>query len=230
MTGITEELNKSDESLAQTKQVDGTNAETTESSEKSGEAEESEEQKKEPEPQKCAVKAYEARYDVKGERELVALDAAKAEKEDADSEDEKRQYALCSYKWYTRGGELESASVEIMSPHIIVALQKVINEYPDEHFWSESVTIDSPYKPVFHYRDELAAYITNSEDEETKKHVQLLLTFCEKENRRALNEYESNVKNAIEKPSIRWKNLWMIYKPGELIFTGSGSSSMSTLR
>lgn len=183
-------------------------------------------EKKDPEPQKCAIKAYEARYDLKGERELVALDAEKADKEDADSDDEKKKYALCSYKWYTRGGELESASVEIMSPHIIVALQKVINEYPDEHFWSESVTIDGPYKPIFHYRDELAAYIANTEDEETKSHIQLLLTFCEKENRRAINEYEANVVRAIETPSIRWSNLWMIYKPGDLLFTGAGSSLM----
>ncbi|MBA7489712.1 hypothetical protein ES702_00246 [subsurface metagenome] len=187
---------------------------------------EQEEEKKAPEPQKCAVKAYEARYDSKGERELVALNAEKAEKEDVDTDDEKKQYALCSYKWYTKDGEIETASVEIMSPQIITALQKVINEYPNEHFWSESVTIDSPYRPVFHYRDQLAAYVANTEDEVVKSHVQLLLTFCEKENRREINEYEANVLNAIETPSIRWKNLWMVYKPGSLLFNSKGPSLM----
>ena len=181
-------------------------------------------EKKVPEKQKCEVQSYEARYDVKGERELKALDAEKAKKEDADSEDEKRKYALCSYKWYTRGGELESSSVEIMSSHIILALQKVVDEYPDEHFWSDTVTMDSPYKPVFHYREELAAYAASIEDEEATGHIRLLLTFCEKENRRAISEYEANVKNAIDKPSIRWSNLWMVYKPGKLLFTGSGST------
>ncbi|KAK5956794.1 hypothetical protein OHC33_002282 [Knufia fluminis] len=179
---------------------------------------------KEPEKQKCEVQFYEARYDVKGERELKALDAEKAHKKDADSEDEKRKYALSSYKWYTRGGELESSSVEIMSPHIILALQKIINEYPDEHFWSDTVTMDSPYKPVFHYRDELAKYAGSLGDEEATAHVKLLLTFCEKENRRAISEYEANVRNAIDKPSIRWSNLWMVYKPGHLLFTGAPSS------
>lgn len=178
----------------------------------------------EPERQKCKVQFYEARYDARGERELKALDAEKANKKDADSEDEKRKYALCSQKWYGRNGEIESASVEIMSPHIILALQKIINEYPDEHFWSDMITMDSPYKPVFHYREELAAYSKSLVDEEAAAHVNLLLTFCEKENRRAIAEYEANVKNAIDKPSIRWSNLWMVYKPGELLITGGGPS------
>lgn len=178
----------------------------------------------EPERQKCEVQFYEARYDARGERELKVLDAEKANKKDVDSEDEKRKYALCSQKWYGRNGEIESASVEIMSPHIILALQKIINEYPDEHFWSDMITMDSPYKPVFHYREELAAYSKSLVDEEAAAHVNLLLTFCEKENRRAIAEYEANVKNAIDKPSIRWSNLWMVYKPGELLITGGGPS------
>lgn len=190
--------------------------------EKAATEESKEDEPKAPQEQKCEVRAYEARYNNRGERDLVALDAAAANKPDADSEDEKRGYALCSYKWYSRGGEVESASVEIMSSHIILALQKVVKEYPDEHFWSDTVTIDSPYKPIFHYREELAAYAAESGSEEIAAHVRLLLTFCEKENRRALSEYEANVKNAIDKPSIRWKNLWMIYKPGELIFSGKG--------
>lgn len=203
----------------------GANGKAEQSSdEKQDSIADSKDEKKEPEKQKCEVQFYEARYDVKGERELRALDAEKAKKEDADTEDEKRKYALCSYKWYTRAGELESSSVEIMSSHIILALQKVINEYPDEHFWSDTVTMDSPYKPVFHYREELAKYAAILEDEEANDHIKLLLTFCEKENRRAISEYEANVKNAIDKPSIRWKNLWMVYKPGQLLFTGGGSS------
>lgn len=191
---------------------------------KEGGEEKSEEKPKEKEPQKCEVRLYEARYDASGKRELRAIDAAIAEKEDEDSDDEKQKYALCSYKWYSRGGELEQQSVEIMSTHIIAALQKVINEYPDEHFWSDTVTIDAPFKPLFHYREELAAYVETLESDEAKAHLKLLLAFQEKENRRAISEYESNVLNAIEKPSIRWTNLWMAYKPGNLVFCGSGSS------
>ncbi|KAK4945383.1 hypothetical protein LTR66_014393 [Elasticomyces elasticus] len=164
-------------------------------------------EKKEPEKQKCEVRSYEARYDIKGERELVALDANKAEKEDADSDDEKARYALCSYKWYTRQGELESSSVEIMSPQTILALQKVINEYPDEHFYCDTVTIDAPYKPIFHYRNELDAYAEKQEDEDTKLHVRLLLSFMEKENRRAISQYTSSVQNATQDPSIGYSNL-----------------------
>lgn len=186
--------------------------------------EEKSEESEEPQKQKCEVSAYEARYDSKGERELVCMDAKKANKEDADSDDEKRKYALCSYKWYTRGGELESASVEIMSPYIIFALQKVIKEYPGEHFGCDTVTIESPYRPIFHYRDELAKYADEAEDEDVKTHVRLLLTFMEKENRRAISQYNANVKNATESPSIAWTNLWMIYKPGELFFSGGGAS------
>lgn len=179
---------------------------------------------KDKQPQKCEIKAYEARYDSGGVRELRAIDAAASEKKDADDEDEKRKYALCSYKWYTRAGEVERESVEIMSPHIILALQKVIDEYPDEHFWSDTVTIDSPYRPLFHYRQELAAYAEKLEAEEAKAHIKLALSFQDRENRRAISEYDANVLNAIERPSIRWSNLWMAYKPGLLCFTGSGSS------
>jgi len=204
-------------------EVDGSDDDTETSCDKQEDSE-TKSTDQEPEKQRCEVQFYEARYDARGERELKALDAEKANRKDADSEDEKRKYALCSHKWYGRNGEIESASVEIMSPHIILALQKIINEYPDEHFWSDMITMDSPYKPVFHYREELAAYAAGLADEEATAHVDLLLSFCEKENRRAISEYEANVKNAIDKPSIRWSNLWMVYKPGELVFTGSGSS------
>ena len=184
-----------------------------------------EEETKEPEKQKCEVQAYEARYNSRGERELLALDAKAANKEDADSDDEKRKYAICSSKWYSRNGEIEESQIEIMSPFIILALQVVINQYPDEHFWSEDgVTIDAPYRPIFHYRKELASYAEKLEEEEARSHVNLLLTFCEKENRRAISEYEANVVNAISNPSIRYKNLWMLLKPGELFFTGGGST------
>lgn len=185
-----------------------------------------EEEKKEPkvrEPQKCEIKSYEARYDSGGKRDLKAIDAAAAEADDADNEDEKRKYALCSYKWYTRAGEIERESVEIMSPHIILALQKVIDEYPDEHFWSDTVTIDAPYRPVFHYRKELVDYAEKLESEEAKNHIKLLLSFQEKENRRAIAEYDANVLNATQHASIRWSNLWMTYKPGLLVFSGNGA-------
>ena len=183
------------------------------------------EKKKETDVQKCIVRQYEARFDAAGVRELRALDVEAAAKEDEDSADEKRKYALCSYKWFSRGGEIEQQSVEIFSSHIILALQKIINEYPSEHFWSDTVTIDAPYKPVFHYRNELAAYAKTVEDKEAADHVNLLLSFQEKENRRAVSEYEANVLNAIERPSIRWTNLWMAYRPGELVFTGNGASA-----
>ncbi|KAJ9652347.1 hypothetical protein H2198_008386 [Neophaeococcomyces mojaviensis] len=214
-TSETKEVNGNDK-------VAGESSTDTDSEKKDDEKEQ--EEKSEPEKQKCEVSAYEARYDMKGERELVCMDAKKANKEDADSDDEKKKYALCSYKWYSRNGEIEEASVEIMSPYIIFALQKVVNEFPDEHFWSDTVTIQSPYRPVFHYREELAKYADEAEDEDVKAHVRLLLTFMEKELRRALSQYTANVQNALDKPSISYSNLWMIYKPGELFFTGGGAS------
>jgi len=196
------------------------------SGETNGEQEKDEEQeeKKEPEKQRCEVSVYEARYDLKGTRELVCVEAKKTDTDDTDSDDEKRKYALCSYKWYSRFGEIEEASVEIMSPHIISALQKIINEYPDEHFWSDTVTIQSPYRPVFHYREELARYADEAEDEDVKSHIRLLLTFMERELQRGISQYTANVQHAIEKPSVSYSNLWMMYKPGQLFFTGGGAN------
>ncbi|KAK5079140.1 hypothetical protein LTR64_002439 [Lithohypha guttulata] len=173
------------------------------------------------ESQKCEVQAYEARFDSDGKRDLKVIDAAAAEQQDADTENEKRKHALCSYKWYKRDGEIEWESVEVMSPHIILALQKVIDDYPGEHFWSDTVTIDAPYRPIFHHRKELAEYAEKLDDKDAKAHIELILSFQEKENRRAVSEYDSNVKNAVDRPSVRWSNLWMVYRPGLLCFTRS---------
>ena len=174
------------------------------------------EQHKEPSGIKCEVQEHEARYNLKGERIEKVVEGEKVE---VDAK-EGMEYAIRSYKYYTREGALESSMVEILSPHIIKALQTVVKEYPAVNLGGDIIIIQGEVKCLFHYRKELAAYADDLEDRVTRLHILLALRFMERELRRSIKVYEATVEGATTSPSTVFRDMWMVFRPGELVVTG----------
>lgn len=165
---------------------------------------------------KCEVQEYESRYNLKGEQVLKKVE----DKKKVDDEDDNSRYAIVSYKYYSRDGALESRSLEILSPHIQLALRTVIKQYPSVSFYADMINIPGLPKCIFHYRNELAEYRDKLKDTVAKLHITLVLRLMERELGRSTKLYKALVESANAPPAIGFDDLWMPYRPGELLVTG----------
>ena len=165
---------------------------------------------------KCEIQEHEARYNLKGERIEKVVEGEKVEVDTKEG----MEYAMRSYKYYSKEGGLESSMVEILSPHIIKALQTVIKEYPAVSLGGDRIIIQGEVKCIFHYRKELAAYADDLGDQVARSHVLLALRFMERELRQSIKVYKATVESATISPSTVFRDMWMIFRPGELVVTG----------
>ncbi|KAI0007268.1 P-loop containing nucleoside triphosphate hydrolase protein [Xylariaceae sp. FL0662B] len=168
---------------------------------------------------KCQVKEYEARYELDGKRTVKEL----VPNTDADLQDEGK-FALRLYKYYMRDGKTEKVQLEIQSPYIRDALRTVIQKYPDQNF-TGNITLTgnaehSALACLFHYRKELREYGETLENGTAKQHVFLVVDFVEKEFRRDIRRFEANIEATT--PCAEFKDLWMLFKPGDLVYGGQG--------
>ncbi|KAH6718164.1 P-loop containing nucleoside triphosphate hydrolase protein [Leptodontidium sp. MPI-SDFR-AT-0119] len=141
-------------------------------------------------------------------------------KDAVDEKAEAQGYAMKSYKTYSRDGTLESSRLEIQSPYLKEALRAVVKQYPGVSFRGDTIILSGTLRCVFHYRKELEEYRQAIEDRFAKLHVHLLLRFMEKELRNSIRGYEANVSTSVSSPAIEFKDLWMIFLPGESVVTG----------
>lgn len=106
----------------------------------------------------------------------------------------------------------------INSPHIKQAMRDVIGQYPGVNINTRLaiILLEKPFC-LFHYRNELREYALASDSEQKKDHVLLCLKYMEKSLQNELDAYESMMANTGE-PGLEFKNLWMAFKPGCLLF------------
>ncbi|KFZ03340.1 hypothetical protein V502_11029 [Pseudogymnoascus sp. VKM F-4520 (FW-2644)] len=167
-------------------------------------------------PLTCEVKEYEERRNIKGEIVLKEVEA----KVEVDEKKDGKEYAMKSYKSYGTDGVLETSRLEIYSPYIQEALREVIKEYPGVSFRGDLLILHGDLKCVFHYRKELEIYRQTVQDRIAKLHIHLLLRFMEKNLKTQIRGYEANVTTSPSSPAIEYKDLWMVFLPGESVTTG----------
>jgi hypothetical protein len=149
-----------------------------------------------------------------GETELI-------EKEKYDSSLEKKpfeQYALVTKQILDEEGKLKKKTVQINSVQLLQALKDVVNYYPSESLdFSSQASFDSPFALLHHHREELSAYKEKSKDETTREHIDLLLFFLISEAGDKGKEAEKLIASGLS----NFENVWMVYKPGDLLFASS---------
>ena len=170
---------------------------------------------------KCEVREYEARYNLKGERVTKLIESKIGTENAVDPNEGDKKYAMASTKYYDRQGKVESKQLEIFSSVIKLALRTVIKAYPSVSFEGESIILQET-ACIFHYRQELATYRDKLADKVSGLDISLLLRYMESELRNGTKLYRAHVETA-STPSITFSNLWMIFRPGELVVTGKGA-------
>ncbi|KAF8245721.1 P-loop containing nucleoside triphosphate hydrolase protein [Wilcoxina mikolae CBS 423.85] len=110
-------------------------------------------------------------------------------------------------------GDVDSIKLQINSPHILNALQRVVKYFPEEpSLFDRKIKTTSPYPILYHYWDDLDA-LRNIADGEERMHLDLLMDFLERE----IGEDRSQACKMVENGFISFCLLWTIFKPGALI-------------
>jgi hypothetical protein len=167
----------------------------------------------------CELHSYDSRYNSKGEKVVLRTGS----KYVFDEEEEKSPKAALVLIRHVSSHTVTHTSLQIKSPYIKKALKNVIGYYPGVNIDSErTITIGGKSRCLFHYRHELRKYAETIDDESTKLHVLFCLKYMEK----ALSQEISTFKNMTEAdtPRMDYENLWMIFKPGTLVYTRDESS------
>ncbi|KAK7961975.1 ATPase [Apiospora aurea] len=126
---------------------------------------------------------------------------------------------------------IEQTSMVIYSPYLINALKAVVEYYPgNSGFLGDTVTINAPYRLVYHHMTALRHYRDHqpaTHDEEyaslTKRHINVLVDYIN-ETLGARIEAEHQ-RHASSPPKALYKNLWMLYTPGEVVYARHENSS-----
>ena len=168
--------------------------------------------------QECEIAVFESRYNKHGE--LLPLQVATVRK--PYSNKVALPSALVLTKHFDQKGQFVGSHLEIKSPYVIKALRDVIKSYPGVEFGARRVAFEGPPKCIFHYRKELQEYSCNVHDATAAQHLLYTLTYMFSILESELASYYFSVEMDDEAPSLEYVNLWMVFRPGDLIYSNVG--------
>lgn len=164
----------------------------------------------------CELKSFEARYNSKGVRVVLSVGSRKVLDP---PRDRAHDSALVLTRFYDRGKALEYTELEVRSPHVKAALKEVVPEYHDLNLRTTKVLLRDYPKCLFHYRKELQEHGSTLQDPEAVKHLVFALKYMYKALQSEIYSYYSLVESASSSPSIDFLNLWMVFRPGDYVYT-----------
>ncbi|KAI0182190.1 hypothetical protein EV127DRAFT_77855 [Xylaria flabelliformis] len=167
----------------------------------------------------CEIHYYEERYDTQGE--LVCLRVGTKSAIEIQKSKSHRA-CLVRTRTYDVDRELLNTTLEIQSQHIQKALKEVIGSYVGNDFSTPIITIYHPLEPLFHYRKELQDYANRSVDSKIRSHVNLCLRYMKYSLSREISLFDRTFASESSKFEIDHENLWIAYKPGDLIYKRDG--------
>jgi hypothetical protein len=161
---------------------------------------------------KCEIRVCQQRYK-NGQQQIVVKDGL-----EPDQFNEDNSYALVARKEFTEKNTLERAYLQISSPHLIKAFRELVGYYPTvPSDFEEPFELESPFRILFHYWEDIVEYKQKIEDDTARMHLALLLDFMKSE----LGPDKVRCDSMIKKNQITFAQLWTLYRPGDLQYTSS---------
>jgi hypothetical protein len=167
----------------------------------------------------CNVKAFEARYNSAGELELLQVGTRRNLSREENSS---RRAAVVLKRFYDTSDELTCTELHIQSPHIKKALREVVKEYPGLNLNSPTIVLRDIPKCLFHFRKEIADYARSIHDPAVVDHINLIQTYAYQQMVDPMWSYMLHMEIGGPEPGLDFPNLWMAFRPGDLIFTKTG--------
>ena len=162
----------------------------------------------------CELHIYEMKFDTRGEQTTLR---AGTKFSIPPPKPKSHRACLVLNRHYSRNGEVRDTKLEIQSRHVIKALREVIGTYAGVDFATKTVSITEPPRCLYHYQDEIRRYAEASNDKQEKSHILLCLQYMEKSLHR-----EIKISKSSNSPELEYRDLWMAFKPGCLIYEDMG--------
>ncbi|SMR61103.1 unnamed protein product [Zymoseptoria tritici ST99CH_1E4] len=125
------------------------------------------------------------------------------------------KFALCLVRHMDRTNkQVQRISLQINSQHLKDILKETISDFPGVSFQTKDITIDAPYRVLYHYKDELEKVAESLEDEEASEHLDLLLNFIDEQFKNTIEEAQ----NLKDQGLMSYEHLWSIFRPGSIIY------------
>ena len=160
--------------------------------------------------EKCEIKIFQERYK-NGHRVVFATEGLEPDEFITDN-----SYALVARKVFTEQNSLKNSIVQINSPYLLEAFRQVVGSYPTvPSNFEEPFELESPFKILFHYWEDIIEYRKNTKDDVARMHLTLLLGYMKSE----LGPDKLRCDSMIKKNQITFAKLWTIYRPGDLQYT-----------
>ncbi|KAK4189827.1 ATPase, AAA-type, core [Podospora australis] len=159
-------------------------------------------------------RVYQRRITKKDREEDVlvdGLDAAYISKEQR----ENREYALVVWQVFNQKQRREKTILAVQSPFILRVFREVVKSHPAvPSTFEEPFEMDSPFQMLLHHWDDLEAHLKQTDDDDVRLHLGLLLDFMKSE----LGADRERLLTMIQKKSITYATLWSIFVPGQLLY------------
>ena len=128
---------------------------------------------------------------------------------------------------YSDSGDKPEFHLEIRSPLVVKLLRNIVVYYPGEVLHGSTITVPEPYMLLWHHHRALRNFLDDpSSDENTKKHLQVLIKFLDS-NEADATEFKNFDAAQKGTGTMSFRNAWYLYRPGSRLLHLSSSSSLS---
>ncbi|KAI1467189.1 P-loop containing nucleoside triphosphate hydrolase protein [Daldinia caldariorum] len=159
----------------------------------------------------CEIKHLERRWNEMDEEYICEP----KEDEKPEQQDWWRRFAICIVNNYRDDDESDTSYLYVNPMPLRKLLKDVIGDYPDIDI--NSVQIEAPYYPLFHYRKELEkeGYKRFMDDAESNEQLELLLYWIDSHFVDDISAYEKCI--SVLK-AISYESLWTLFPPNKIIY------------
>ena len=163
----------------------------------------------------CETVRFDSFYNASGER--LVLPAGQKYK---DRKDRGSKSALSVTTHWNRDHDFSHTVLDIRSPHMKAALKATVPEYASFNIGTKHISISGGPWCLYHYRQELQKYGQElmGRDHEAATHVYHLLMYMWETFSLEILTLSIWAENPEEPPALDHKNLWMVYRPGDIVF------------
>lgn len=173
----------------------------------------------------CELKKFDSLFNAKEERYLLRagskVDLGPAQKDSAS------QSALVLTKFWNKEKEEQYIELEICSPYIKAALKAAVPEYKEFNVDSKHIIMQDKPKAIFHFRQELQEFGQELRDAVAAEHLLFLLKYMYNVLSAKIRGYYAFVEGPTAPPSLDFLNLWMVFRPGDLIYVKTNHADIS---
>ncbi|KAG8357920.1 hypothetical protein FVEN_g4528 [Fusarium venenatum] len=164
----------------------------------------------------CETKRFDSFYNTSGDRVILP-----AGKKYTSRTARANESALTVTNHWDKEQDLEKTVLEIKSPFMKAALKAAIPEYATFNIDVKNITITGKPHCLFQYREEIMSYgrtLWECQNEEAAKHIQHLISHMWEVFAEEIIPFHALEWLAEFEPGLEHKHLWMIFRPGDLVY------------